>query len=426
MQSVQHARHREWVPGRYLHSQVINKAISRMQGVMRRFSVLLSALLLATSMFFGLGSRCLAQALPAEVAQALQVIAKVQPNGGGHAEAVQAAGQLSQLPPAQIVAVLEAFKGANPLAKNWLMGIVGAIARKHDNLPSESLERFLNSQANDADARYWVFEYLTNGKPELRSKWLESMTADTSLDIRYLAVAQKLESLKSVEKSDKLAVYRSLLEDARHPEQLKEITATLREAGEGVDLARQYGFLMSWKLVGPFDNRNEAGFDVIYAPEEKYLAAPGQMPAGKFGGKEGKELSWIDGVTDSDDGMLNINPLFNKEKGAIVYAFAEFDAAESVAADIRLGCINANKVWVNGQEVTSNKVYHAASSIDQYIGQAKLLKGKNTILIKVCQNEQTESWAQDWQFQLRVCDVTGKAILATDRVANPVKASAKK
>ncbi len=44
-------------------------------------------------------------------------------------------------------------------------------------------------------------------------------------------------------------------------------------------------------------------------------------------------------------------------------------------------------------------------------------KGKNTILVKLCQNEQKEKWTVQWEFQLRVCDSTGTAILATDRAS---------
>ena len=55
--------------------------------------------------------------------------------------------------------------------------------------------------------------------------------------------------------------------------------------------------------------------------------------------------------------------------------------------------------------------------MDQYAGAGELKQGKNVILLKICQNEQTEDWAQDWKFQLRVCDPTGRAVLATDRGA---------
>ena len=53
--------------------------------------------------------------------------------------------------------------------------------------------------------------------------------------------------------------------------------------------------------------------------------------------------------------------------------------------------------------------------MDQYVGAGELQAGRNLILLKLCQNEQTEEWAQDWKFQLRVCDATGKAVLATNR-----------
>ena len=82
---------------------------------------------------------------------------------------------------------------------------------------------------------------------------------------------------------------------------------------------------------------------------------------------------------------------------------------------MRLGCINAHKVWVNGELAGTNHVYHTGMEIDQYKFSVKLKAGLNTILLKVCQNEQTEPWAQRWQFQLRVCDDLGGAILSQDR-----------
>ena len=39
-----------------------------------------------------------------------------------------------------------------------------------------------------------------------------------------------------------------------------------------------------------------------------------------------------------------------------------------------------------------------------------LKAGRNEVLIKVCQNEQTDDWAQTWGFQLRLCDAIGGAV----------------
>ena len=81
-----------------------------------------------------------------------------------------------------------------------------------------------------------------------------------------------------------------------------------------------------------------------------------------------------------------------------------------VDCEIRVGCINAQKVWVTGELVISNEVYHTGMQIDQYAVPVRLKAGENRILIKVCQNEQKEAWAQLFTFQARLCDSTGKAI----------------
>ena len=87
-------------------------------------------------------------------------------------------------------------------------------------------------------------------------------------------------------------------------------------------------------------------------------------------------------------------------------------------ADFRIGCINANKLWLNGALLTANQVYHSGMEVDQYVATAKLKKGRNLILVKVAQNEQEDSWAQRWQFQLRICDDIGTALLSQDRAAD--------
>jgi hypothetical protein len=39
----------------------------------------------------------------------------------------------------------------------------------------------------------------------------------------------------------------------------------------------------------------------------------------------------------------------------------------------------------------------------------------------VTQNELVEDWTKEWEFQLRVCDATGTAILAKNRLPTPPK-----
>ena len=78
---------------------------------------------------------------------------------------------------------------------------------------------------------------------------------------------------------------------------------------------------------------------------------------------------------------------------------------------MRLSTPNAWKLWVNGEQIFARDEYHRGTMLDQYRVKTKLKSGPNTILLKVCQNEQTEEWAQTWAFQFRICDRAGIAVL---------------
>lgn len=76
---------------------------------------------------------------------------------------------------------------------------------------------------------------------------------------------------------------------------------------------------------------------------------------------------------------------------------------KSAMAELRLGCKNGWKVWLNGEMLFGRDEYHRGMKLDQYKLPIHLKKGKNSILIKCCQNEQTEQWTVEWQFQIRAC-----------------------
>ncbi len=97
-------------------------------------------------------------------------------------------------------------------------------------------------------------------------------------------------------------------------------------------------------------------------------------------------------------------------KGAVMYLATDFVADKARPVEVRLGTPNAWKVWVNGKLLFAREEYHRGMAIDQYRVPAKLKEGRNTILVKLCQNEQDQDWAQRYQLQLRVCDAAGSAV----------------
>ncbi|MDB4632767.1 hypothetical protein OAG35_02675, partial [bacterium] len=137
------------------------------------------------------------------------------------------------------------------------------------------------------------------------------------------------------------------------------------------------------------------------------------------------KVSWSRLATSDNYGMVDVNKAYGPLKEVTAYAFTEYESPSDQPAQLRLGCKNAWKIWLNGELVFARDEYHRGIRIDQYQLPVNLQKGKNTLLVKLCQNEQEEDWTVQWQFQLRVCDATGTALLATNRLPTPTSRQAR-
>lgn len=319
--------------------------------------------------------------------------------------------------------VLGKVKQANPVAKNWLLGLAQTLADKQDPAKTTALlEKILADPKADGEVRYWALDRLAAGNPALREKLLDGRTEDASLDIRFEAIQQVVKALPTVEaaKSDEaakqkaIAGYQQLLKSARQHVQVNSIIDTLKELGQEVDMRKHFGFVSAWQVVGPFDNRKEVGFNTAYKPETDYVQTGSENLKATYPGKaEGAQAGWQPASTEKPDGTVDLNPIMLNEKGAVVYAYTVVESPVDVKCQVRYGTPNANKLWVNGTPAAMNNVYHTGAQIDQYTGNVALKKGPNNVLLKVCQNEQTEAWAQDFSFMLRFTDETGLAIPVT-------------
>ena len=319
--------------------------------------------------------------------------------------ATKALKQLGKATDVTLIQSLSAMKGATPLGRNWLSGLANSIYRKSGASQTAELTKFLADSSQDGEARYIAFQWLTASNVTLRNELLTNMNQDSSPELRFLAID---EAMKAKLENKQLS---TLLDAARHPSQVVSIIAKLKEQGETIDQSKQLGFLPNWRLIGPFDNVGTVNFDKVFPVESDWVKGTIKE---EYQGKA-EAVKWKQETTTAPDGVVDLANVYAKEKGCIIYAFAEFDSEKDQNAEVRLGCINGNKTWVNGKLVMSNEVYHTGAQIDQYSEPIRLKAGKNQILLKICQNEQKEPWAQDFQFQLRICDSTGKAILTKGR-----------
>ena len=340
----------------------------------------------------------------------------VGPKGAGNREAQEAWEQVARADASHLTTILAALDDAQPLAANWIRCAADTVAehelRRGGKLPREGLEQFVLDRQHASRARRLAYEWLVRADPTASDRLIPGMLDDPSVELRRDAVARLIgEAAKTAEGGEPgkaVALYRKALTAARDLDQIKLLAARLRKQGEPVNLARHFGFLVRWKLIGPFDNTGEKGYDVAYPPEREI-----DLEA-SYPGKHG-QVKWIDHETDHDFGRVDLNKALGEEKDVVGYATAEFFSDREQEIEFRLASDDAVKLWLGGTLIDEHNVYHAGMYMDQYVSRSKLKPGRNVILIKVCQNEQTQNWAQGWNFQLRLCDSTGGAVLSSDR-----------
>ena len=363
----------------------------------------------------GLASSVMA-GTPPEIAVALQVIRTVGPEGRGNVEAAAAWKTLVGCDKATLLPILEAMDGANDFALNWLRAAVDAISSRQlaagGTVPVSELGKFLLETSHHPRARRLVFELLARLDPPTSEKLLSGMLNDPSLEIRYDAVQKVTEQAEQLLVTSNhvgaMLLFQQALNYSRDVKQIDALAKKLEELGQTVDLLKQLGFLTKWKIIGPFDNTGRKGFQTVYPPEHKIDAAA------EYEGKAG-HVRWKDYTVTHKYGKVDMNQAYGKLKDVVAYATTDFISERAQPVELRLGGKNSWKVWLNGKLLFGRDEYHFDSEVDQYSMPAQLQTGPNTILVKVCQNEQMEDWTVEWDFQLRVTDSLGTPIVPADK-----------
>jgi hypothetical protein len=347
----------------------------------------------------------------------LEILLEVEREGQGNIAASDAWREVAAADADALLEVLASLDNADPLAANYIAAAAEAIvertAKSQGRLPLGKLKAFVLETEHAPRGRRLAFEWLKRLDATTATAMTPGFLHDPSPELRREAVARLLDTAaaKKADHADDQSLrplYREALSGACDLDQVQTIKAALVQLGEKVDLARHFGFVTTWQVIGPFDNRGEQGFDVVYRPEQK-IDLTAQYEGKPRDGKP-RSVSWHETTTQDEFGIVDLNKALGQENGVAGYAWAEFWSDIERPAELRVGRDNAAKLWLNGQLIHEHRVYHSGSEMDQYVGRGTLKKGRNTILLKVLQNEQKEDWAQGWSFQLRVCDSAGQAI----------------
>ncbi|MDG2123622.1 MAG: hypothetical protein P8J87_07995 [Verrucomicrobiales bacterium] len=355
--------------------------------------------------------------LAAAVEPSLLALKRTGTEGEGGEEAAWRWKEVAGYGPERLVEILGTIDSATALGTNYLKSAADVVAERAlaegKELPVAALGSFLFDTSHSPRARQQAFDLIAKAEPETAAAMVPGFLNDPNTGLRRAAVGRLMEAAEGVESDGaKALLLQQALGAARDADQVRDIADDLKKLGREVDLPRHFGFLMRWKTIGPFDNRDGIGFSRVYPPEE------GIDLEAEYPGKE-SQVVWQDFVTAQEMGMVDLNKAYTALKGVVGYAYAEFESDVARPAEVRLGCKNAWKVWVNGELLFGRDEYHRGMRVDQYKMPFQMKAGKNTVLLKLCQDEQEQRWTVEWQGQLRICDAAGTAILAKSRGATP-------
>ena len=347
------------------------------------------------------------------IAELAQTIKSVGDQGRGNAAAQAALQELSRMDGTALAPLLRQFQGASPLAANWLRSAFEAIAdrsiKSSGKLPGPQLEAFILERDQNPRARRLAYEWLIKVDPSLTERLIPRMLTDPSPELRRDAVQQLInrgtQLLEDGDKPGATAAFQRALTGAVDDDQVKAIVKPLKKLGQTVNLQRHFGFLAQWQIIGPFDNRELKGFATAYAPESTIELD--KTLSGQLG-----DVTWQEIRTDDDYGTVDIAKQVKNYKGSVMYLTTEFVSDTAQKLELRLGTPNAWKLWVNNRLLFARQEYHRGAALDQYRVPVTLQKGRNVILLKICQNEQTQDWAQRYQVQIRMCNASGSGVLS--------------
>ncbi len=358
---------------------------------MRRFALTL----LATASLTGVAT---AASPPIDFRDLIKTIKSVGPEGKGNTEAARACVLLATTTLDVVPTVLEAFDDSNPVANNWLRSSIDTLVENGRKaklkVEEKKLSNYIGNTKNSKAGRRLAYDILTVDHKDIAEAMVPSFLNDPQPDLRRLAIDRGIKQVTAkTEPAAAIKSYQGLLSSARDEDQIEDLAKKLDGLKAPVNLTKHFGFITEWNVSTAFDNKDGAGFAKAFDPEAK---------------PERKDWKYAQSVDTM--GTVDLNKAVEKKKSIVAYASAKLVFDAETKLDVRAQSQNATKIFVNGKEVLAREEYHHGAFLDQHIATVTMNKGENEILIKVCQNDQTQPWCEPWAFSCRLSDSTGKAI----------------
>ncbi|MFH0910346.1 MAG: DUF3857 domain-containing protein [Planctomycetota bacterium] len=146
---------------------------------------------------------------------------------------------------------------------------------------------------------------------------------------------------------------------------------------EAAELWGRLPFVREWLVLGPFNNRERAGFPSDQGPE---AILPRIDRAEKYSGRR-EGLQWFRPATLAASGYLDLSAILYPHEENVAYAATQLVCARETRAFLVFGTAGAAEVWVNGQKTWSWETYHGYHPFQRVLALT-LRQGATQIAVK--------------------------------------------
>ena len=349
----------------------------------------------------------------AEVADDIAAIQAAGPNGRGAVAARQARDRLAKRGRAILPELLDAMDTPNVIAANWVRTIVDDVVdaefkKPQPNLPVSLLEKIAKDPKRAGRLRRYAVSLVERLKPGFRDQLIETLVNDP--EFREEAITMTLARGDAAKKKGNVeaavVAYELAFRNARTSNQIASAAGKLGSVGKTVSIVEQMGFVTDWYLLGPFNAPGFTGFETSFPPEKEV-----NLDA-TYKGKSGGTIRWTRHQSSDRFGQLNLIRSIASVKEAVGYAYTELDSETDQQVDLRCGADDNLTVWINGKIAFRRLQWLNGTRLDRFTARATLKKGRNRVLVKVCQGPQHKNPAvpNNWSLQVRFCDADGLGI----------------
>ena len=353
-----------------------------------------------------------------EIDRRFQQIARVGPGGQGSMVAREARDRLAREGVALLPRLLVAMDTDNIVAANWYRTIYEEIigrALSRDpvpRLPVPFLKKYVVDPTRHGRVRRLVLALLDRLEPGYSESLIPSLLDDPEFRDEAVSVAlQRGEAaLKAGQKKIAQQAFELAFRAARDPGQVGTAADRLKATGRDVSVVVQLGFVIDWYFLGPFDAPGTSGFDLVLPPEKQ--VNNGIDLTATYEGQGGGRIGWKRFRTDDRFGQTNLISAIAAVKEAVGYAYTEFDSPRDQRVQLRCGADDNITIWINGRQVLRRLQWLNGTRLDRFRVDVSLRKGRNRMLVKVCQGPQHKNPAvpNNWSLQLRFCDPAGGGV----------------